>query len=57
MDGLSLFCKVGGIMKKWKLKTEIEGPIDEETNLPKWTYQEYIMVLSNGSKISKWVVD
>ena len=46
----------GDEMKEWKLKTELEGPIDEETNLPKWTYQEYVVVLDNGVTLSKWVV-
>jgi hypothetical protein len=47
----------GDEMKQWKLKTELEGPIDEETGIPKWTYQEYIMILDNGATLSKWVVD
>ena len=38
-------------MKEWKLKMRIEGPIDEETNVPRWTYEEYV---ENG--VTKWVI-
>jgi len=38
-------------MKTWKLKMRIEGPLDEETGIPKWTYEEYE---DNG--VTKWDV-
>ena len=34
----------GDEMKQLKLKTELEGPIDEETGIPIWTYQEYMVI-------------